>query len=224
MVQSPVSKRSLALLGAAFMLTGCPDTQGRYDEFAERSEIYRTQENPDFGPAPAVDEGRQDLTGSYLFTLATALDVGTPLMFRADVTIDSSGDDWTFDLALIPLQTWCAGAACAVADPARWTPLEAAIIDAAVVTYVDDADGTFEIDLGNVGVPAEGNSISGSEITATLKLYGQTRGPDAFCGAIEGALITPFPFDLARDGNSFGAVRVMEGQALTDIVPVGACP
>jgi len=225
MAQSLVSKRSLALLGAIFMLTGCPDTQGRYDEFADRSEEYRAQPSPDFGPAPEVEAGRQDLTGSYLFTIATELDPGLPLMFRADVVVDQSANNWTLQLTLHPLQQRCGERVCERDDPGFWTVLDAPI-EPEAVAYADDDVGTFVVDLGSIFVPGVGNPFSASDIEASLVLYGETRGADSFCGEADGALVAPFPLELTRIKNTFGGVRVGDdgAQPLAEIPSVGRCP
>lgn len=225
MPRSLVSKRLLAVLGAVIGLAGCPDPDARYDEFLDRSQAERSKNAPDFGPGETSD--RTDISGRYFFALATELDEGKPLLFQADITIDKTNDpDWTIDMQLTALRSWCGGcggdgAFCAEDDATRREPLMPAIANPGPVPYAED--GTFEIDFGEITAPCGVNAISGAEIKANLRLFGQTQPSGTVCGQVQGNLIDPFEFTLRREANNFGTVAAPDGTDFNSLSPVGRC-
>ncbi len=227
MLRTLLSKRLLFPVGVALGLAGCPDPEARYDEFVSRSATERGKGDPDFGrfdPDAGLDDGgmaqRPDPSGTFLFALATELDPGKPLLFKAVVTVDRSADpDWTLQLELTPLRSWCGAAFCADDDATRREELPPPI-NGGPVPF--NEDGTFEIDFGTITAPGGTNAISGAEIIATLNLFGRTQG-GTICGAISGALSQPFEFPLMRESNNFGTVVVPEGADLNTLSPIGRC-
>ncbi len=220
MPRSLVSKRLLAVLGAVVGLAGCPDPDARYDEFLERSQAERSKDAPDFGPGETSD--RTDISGRYFFALATELDEGKPLLFQADITIDQTNDpDWTIEMQLTALRSWCGDAFCAEDDPTRRELLMPLIANPGPVPYAED--GTFEIDFGEITAPGGVNAISGAEIKANLTLFGQTQPTGTVCGQVAGSLTDPFPFTLRREANNFGTVAAPDGTDFNSLSPVGRC-
>ncbi len=238
MLGSLVSKRSLAAVGAALCLTGCPDPDARYDEYETRSadERGRSSTPPEgyFGEAIATDNvAKAEVAGRFMLAVATQLDPGSPLLFQADVVVVDASDPWTIDMELRPLRALCEGGAkCTPTDAGYREVLEDAVINTpGPVPYVD-ADsgdenlgtvGLFDIAFGEVTVPGEANAVSGSEILVNLNLYGATRA-DTVCGEVDGGLVMPFAFALERDKNTFGTVRLADGGSYGDLAPVRACP
>lgn len=228
MLRKRLSTRALAHLGlsagVAACLAGCPDPEARYDDFIENSAEERGKGDPDFGRPDMGDMSLEpfdpaSMAGSYMLSLATELDPGRPLVFRADVTVAGEVGSRTIELNLTPLRSWCGEARCAADDPTFREQLEPVIPSPGPVALSEE--GEFVVDFGNIGAPGGANNISGANIAVNLKLYGQAASNGSPCGQIEGALTMPFPFDLVRERNNFGMVP-SEGPYNT-ISPINGC-
>lgn len=186
-------------------LAGCVDTEARYQDFLDRTGELRVM--LDAGPVSAE---RVDFSGDYLLALSTVVSPDAPILFatRAQVSSDLA----TVALELQPLAT-------DTSEPPR-APVGEPIV-APEAPYAPD--GTFEADLGTVQVPGAANPITGSDITATVRIRGLARPDGAagyfFCGEALGMVTVPLALDLA--GSSFGAVPSPDVQ---DAVPLLACP
>ena len=114
---------------------------------------------------------------------------------------------------------------CDREDPGFWAVLDAPT-EALGVAYEDDDVGSFVIDLGSIFVPGPGSPFSASDLEANLVLYGETDGPDSFCGHADGALTAPFALELTRESNTFGSARVGNdgAQPLAEIPLMARCP
>ena len=224
MLRSLLSKRSVFALAVSAALMGCPDPDARMDDFNTRTAADREPAPPMGGEAPPPPPAsRQDLTGAYVFSLSTALDATKPLMFKADVTSDLTAG--TVALVLTPLRSWGCGGANAFCDDASAADfrelLTDDVIDAGTVPL--DEDGKFVFDLGEVTVGGGVNAISGADITAELKLTGRTLEAGNFCGSVSGGLSLPFEFALEDDANSFGVVKLNEGDDIKAVNPISQC-
>ena len=211
MLRKRLFSRALAPLGLsaglAASLAGCPDPETRYDDFIANSAEERGQGAPDFMPPDMGDMSTEpfdpaSMAGSYMLSLATELDPGRPLVFRADITVAGEPGSRTIELNLTPLRSWCGGARCEPNDPTFREELEPAIPSPGPVSLSEE--GVFEVDFGSINAPGGANNISGSDIAVNLKLYGQPASDGSPCGQIEGALTAPFAFDLKRESNNFG--------------------
>jgi hypothetical protein len=187
-------------------LSGCLDTEGRYQDFLDRTEAQRASE--DSGVASSE---RVDFSGDYLLALSTVVAPDAPILFATRVQV---AEDLTqIDLELQPLTTDDAA-------PAR-EPVGASIV-ANGVPYAED--GTFEADLGTVQVAGAANPITGSDITANVRIVGVAQPTDGggvyfFCGDAFGMVTVPLSLDLA--GSSFGAVATTDP---ANAEPLLSCP
>jgi hypothetical protein len=212
----------LAPLTGAIALAGCPNPQGRYDEFVDRSAEERGRGAPDF-MVPDRGEDPFDpasLAGTFLFALATDLDATRPLLFRADVAVEGEPGARTIEFTLTPLRSWCGMARCEENAPDRREELPPPVPSPGPAPLAED--GTFEIDFGDVQVAGGVNAISGSDIVAKLKIFGRPSATDTPCGQVEGKLTAPFEYNLARGANSFGTVRA-EPADFKGVSTVGRC-
>lgn len=233
MLESLMSKRSLVALGAACLLSGCPDPQARYDDYLEASAEERGKSNEPsdyFGEPIATDNvAKVEVAGTFMLALLTELDGANPLTFRADVVVSDASDPWTINLELRPLRAMCGEgddrARCTPDDPTYREVFEDAVITPdAAVPYVDvDNVGSFEMTFTGVEVPGDGNAVSGSDIVADLVLYGETRG-DTICGKVSGAVTSLGGYPLMRDQNNFGAVRAAEDADFAALTALTRCP
>jgi hypothetical protein len=177
----------------ALAASGCPDPQGRFDEFGERYDAINNNEGgappsegcADDATAPAVGEA----DGQYLFTLSVTLNPKLAFAIDVGVTTKASGDQLLVDLVLQPLSA--EDQTTAVGEPFAFADLPVA------------ADGTFSWDFGEVTLVGAANPISGSDIVATLSLNGGlcAESPAFFCGDVVGASSVPFELDLS--GSTF---------------------
>jgi hypothetical protein len=137
-----------------------------------------------------------DWSGHYLLALSTVLAPDDPLLFAVDAEVAS-------DLALVDLRVQ-ALTTDAASEPRSHAGDPFSLDD---VPYAED--GTFEVDLGDVAVLGSANPITGTDITAQVKLRASTYRaagdvPQHFCGEVSGMVSKPIPLDLER--STFGAV------------------
>lgn len=201
--------RSIACAGALGLValaSGCTDPDGRYDDFLERTADLRA---PDSG---AITPGeRFDFSGRYLVALSITLAPGQPILLAADVGV--AEDLASIDLAFQPLAT-------DLDEAPRSEVGDALEVDA--VPYAED--GSFEVDFGEVTVPARANPISGSDIVATVAIAGTAHEATddramLFCGDASGMVRVPLALDLA--GSTFGAVPA---ESFEGVEPLLRCP
>ncbi|GMV40525.1 MAG: hypothetical protein AMXMBFR64_22410 [Myxococcales bacterium] len=199
---------ALAALAGLLSLSGCPDPEGRYEEFVKNTHALRDISEPDTGAGTLTD-----VNGTFLLGIAPVISPTSVLQFTTVVTWTPNDDPTTggklkFDLQ--PIQV----------APGQVTrePVGGIIVGNADVA----ADGSFEMDLGEQDVTGLANPISGSDITATLKLKGKIRDSDTLCGTVEGDVTAPIQVGL--NGSTFGMTRI-ESTAAADLPePLGACP
>ena len=225
-----LSKRSLYLGLVAIAAAACttPDPEGTVNDFEDRRRdnlAERARNAPDMGAEdPEGCAAPVDVNGAYMLAVDTTIAPGFPILFESTVTYDGAADPPTISMSLKPLSA----ADRSVIEP-PYTVLEMTeetplITDAVPV----NADGTFEIDFGTVSVVGAANAITGRDIQATLKAFGEIRSPDSLCGRITGDLIYPDAFDLgptdlAPNGSTMGLVRV-DGGDYSAVEPLLGCP
>ena len=92
MARSHLSKSSLlAGTAAALLLVGCPDPQGAYDDFLDRTQGGTGGSGPI--PASCIPTVFYDVDGDFLMAINTTLGPGNPLLFRTTTTtnLDENG-------------------------------------------------------------------------------------------------------------------------------------
>ncbi len=233
MARSHLSKSSLLVVStAALLLAGCPDPQGEYDDFLDRTEGER-------GESTVTCEVTTpyDVNGEFLLNITTPLGATLPLNFVTATTIDIGTGDCaggcTMTMNAQPIVPIVrsdtavrthANAGC----PEPGTPVG----DLIVVENIEvDAEGRFVADFGTQVVTGCANPISGGLIEATIVLRGNTISGDIYAGAVTGSVTSPVKSPLA--GSTFAALRIDEGQPLCEVVALdcqdaiegaGKCP
>jgi hypothetical protein len=190
------------LLIFAFLAVGCPNPRGEFDKFSDRqSALDLSVQEPDL-PKGMLS----DISGKFLLSVGTTIDMNKPLQFIADnrLTLNTDGTG-TLDLDLQPLS---AMDRMPVGNKITRTGIAVA------------ADGSFEIVAGTVMIPGAANPITGGEIVADLTLVGSIRSVDSYCGTIKGKVLMPIMLDLA--GSTWSAVRVPASGVLPP--PEVKCP
>ncbi|HEY0839457.1 MAG TPA: hypothetical protein VGD74_04675, partial [Vulgatibacter sp.] len=220
-----LSKRSLGLLASAaalVLLAACPDPDGRFDEFVERS--------PTMGATGGTggQTGRvADLTGRFFLSLATNLNFTKPLFFEATVAMTLGPNDTcppgacTIDLEIQPLSN--AGNPRKKVD--KCADAFEPVGDLIVLKGVEvDENGSFRAEFKDATVPGCANPISGGDIVApSLVLVATTRSADLSCGMVEGRATHPTSVDLKN--STFAAERLAQGESPADVTaPISACP
>jgi hypothetical protein len=201
------------LAGAIALATGCPSPEPgeKFDRFLDDTEEERESN--------AVDQGGSlaDISGNFLFALASFLAPEAPLQFYTTVMFTDNGDGTgSAELSMQPLAL----------DIGQAITPRTFVGDPLVIPPVDiDANGAFVIDIMELVIlPGEANPISGTPIhTTRLTLTGNIQDTDLFCGIATGMVV--MPLETSLDGSTFAAQRV-EGPdpALFPVPPVGECP
>ena len=162
----PQTSRSLlAILGLSLGLfsAGCPDPEGRFEDFGDRYEEILNNATTTSSSAGAgggtCDQGAVgDLDGEYLFALAANIGKKKPILFAATLTTSGGAEGLEFSLDLQPLLA---------SD--RKTHTGTSLV---VGPFAIAEDGSFDAQLPTLNVPGNANPISGSDLEATVKLAG----------------------------------------------------
>ncbi|MBK7584142.1 MAG: hypothetical protein IPI67_28575 [Myxococcales bacterium] len=193
----PSKRTLLALSLPLFLVTGCPDAEGQYDEFKDRfTELHPGSGGASGAAGAAGSPGDAsvctapapgEIDGEYLFTLAAVLDSSKPILFLAKVTTEDKGGAtamrWNLQGLLWSDRKTLVG-----------TPFD---IPAAGDSFALGADGTFDAKLPPLSVVGEANPFSHSPITAEVTLKGKFCGAQTvFCGIAEGDVTKPVPIPL----------------------------
>ena len=198
----------ITLAVAAVSLSGCPDPDARYEEFVQNTHALRDIQEPDTGAGTLTD-----VSGTFLLGIAPSISPTSVLQFTTTVTWTPNDDPTTggklhFDLQ--PIQV--------APGNATREPVGGIIKGDADV----GPEGSFVMDLGAQEVVGLANPISGSDITATLKLLGKIRDSDTLCGTVEGDVTAPIQVGLT--GSTFGMTRIESTTAADLPEPLSACP
>lgn len=188
----------LGLSVPLFLVTGCPDAEGQYDEFKDRFTVLHPPGSG--GAAGAAGAAGSDagacvspkpgeIDGDYLFTLAAVLDQSKPILFYAKVTTEdvagATGMRWNLQGLFWDDRSGLVG-------PAFDLP---ATGEAA---FPLGADGTFDVKLPPLNVVGEANPFSHTPITAEVSLKGKFCDAGGFyCGSADGDVTKPVPIPLA---------------------------
>lgn len=194
--------RGLGLgLGALLLLAGCPDTEGEFCAFDDRS---KTINNDGVGvgtcesaavvascEACTTNPMDGEVSGDYLFTLSTNIAPSLPFLFDADVTLVN-------------------GELTIVAEPLDGMDRMTVVGPAFTIGPIALTGGfCIEEELPTIDVPGAANAVSGSDAQAVVKLVGSVCSPgDFICGVIpEGTAIVNMA-DLDIAGSTFTLQRL----------------
>ncbi|HEY8378384.1 MAG TPA: hypothetical protein VIK91_17930 [Nannocystis sp.] len=201
----PSRGAALGLLTA--LLGGCPDPEGKFNEFVEHTKDDRDFQVPDLPPPPDLGPELPDISGTFLVAVSTNILADLPMQFIATNTMTTDPDGKvTLDASLQPLAL----------DPGKVTTPRTPIGDPLPYTGLPIVDGKFEIDAGTIMLPGMANPITGGDIVATLLMKGTIIDADFYCGEIQGTVSAPIEADLT--GSTFAAVRLADPSMLpTDV-------
>lgn len=183
--------------------SGCPspDASGKYDRFNEETEDERDVPPMKLDlPPPDLAEGESfpDINGVFLVAISTTVDVSKPLQFLADVQTDyDDAGTGSMTIEFQPLSL----------DVGSTTEPREEVGDAIVVD-TDVNTGAFTIPFGETMVTGQANPITGSDILADLSLQGNVRSANAWCGGVDGDVLSPIMVPLA--GSTFAAIRLAD--------------
>lgn len=206
MAGSRLSKHSLLLFATALVLAGCPDPEGRFDEFTDRTAGDRGIGGSGGGMAGGV----ADVNGTFFLGIDTVINRGKILRFDTAVTINVNPD------GTCPAEGCLMGweVQPVVPDPkprSNCPDPGTPVGDLIVLTDIPVGnDGSFIANFGQQTVDGCANPISGGNILANLILTGNILGPDAMCGKVSGTVSQPVTGRL--DGSDFGMFRINEGE------------
>jgi len=208
---NPLSSRTLhlAIFGGALVLvplTGCPDPEGKFNDFTDRYNAIHNDQGGSGGAGGAAActptmEGEAD--GKYLFALSSNIAPKKAFALDATVVTHAAADGLTLDITLQPLSGM--DQMTPVGDPLTFTALPVG------------ADGHFDWDLsaqtgGSITLVKEANPITPFDVESTLQLHGDLCGADRLgfiCGTVTGVTSKPLVnHDLSDgDGSAFTMTR-----------------
>jgi hypothetical protein len=197
----PIRARArLSLIGAVCaLLAGCPDSHGRFNEFAD------TVGTLDVNVPIELLLGA---SGSFLLAVSTVLGPTKPLQALIDVRVTLLADG----TPALELRVQALSAA-------DRTPLGPVLTLQGTV----NPDGSFEVDIPVLQLPGAANPVTGTDIAASLKLTGSLVSPGLLCGEVSGKVTAPLMVDLT--GSTFGAIHIATGSTGAELPPpVTACP
>lgn len=178
----------VAALG--FLLGGCPDPGGAFDDFVSR---VPTADGGVTADAPKLDM-LPNVQGTFLVGLVnTALTM--PIRFLSTQTVTETSTSYKVNLSLQPLNK---DTLAPVGTPAVFSNVD-----------VNLETGEFTASLpGMLTIPAEANTLLPAPIVAEdVVIHGRLTSVDGYCGTLEGHVISPLELDLKQAMTTFGAVR-----------------
>lgn len=195
------------LLGVTLSACG-PDAEGKFNEYVDEAEELAPKMDipPMKMDIPPVDPGI-DLSGTALLAISTIVSEDLPLQFLSTVVQHNDDpDNITIDITLQPLSLEM-GKVTVPRVPVG-TPLE--------FKGIPVVDGKYTVDAGETMVTGMANPITGSDITATLKLEAMVVDKDFVCGTVSGDVTAPLMTTI--NGSTFASVRLADPAVLpTDV-------
>lgn len=191
----------LSTISVLLALVGCPDPQGRYNEFVSRvpdAPVIVMADAPKLQTIP-------DITGTFLFSIFVSLfPTQPPLESIATVNVHMT-DPPTADIHI------------------QWLTFNGhTLIDRLQADYPNqavDETGTFTVSVAALTIPGEAGFL-GSDVTATnVMIVGTIKTADFFCGTVDGTALTQ-----SLSGTTFGALRIQAGQSGSQLpAPLDSC-
>jgi len=200
----------------ASLVAGCPDPEGRFDEFGERYDALDPQASSSSGPVGdcTIPEVGGDADGKYLFALSAQLVPNKPILFEATVAVVEGAAGPELKLSLTPLGTPYRAASGEEVIPV----LEPVQPPFDLGSYPINPDGTFDAELPKLQVAGKANPFSPNDLEAVVVLHGQVCAePERsgsrlglICGSMEGDVSKPIELALKVEKNAFTFTRYDE--------------
>jgi hypothetical protein len=207
---------SVACLGTVLVAAAgacIPDPKGEYEDYQERTTNLGPKDEP-AGDAAALDSRPPEEVTEALYvgicTTALALkDPAQALRFyaKSKYTPDGAGGG-KLSLSLKFLVGWQNGdyiTPSAVSE-ANTRGNEIVANDVAIAN-----GGRFTAQLGEIGIPADANTISGREAKVRDTVLDGKFGTGEFCSTLGGHLFVPYDYDFVPKDNICLWVEVKEG-------------
>ena len=186
----------LSTISVLLALAGCPDPEGRYNEFANRvpdAPIVIMPDAPKLNMIP-------DISGTFLYSIFVSLfPQAAPLESIATITVHQ-GPPLTADIHI----QWL--------TYTGHNPIDRLQADYPGQTV--DETGTFTVSVPALTIPGEAGFL-GNDVTATdVHLVGMIKTANFFCGTVDGTALT-----ASLAGSTFGALRIQAGQSGSQLPP-----
>jgi hypothetical protein len=209
---------ALIVFAASVSGAACKQPEDAFDDFGERLEEV------DQGPTSvSVSTGLIEgcvppgpdsvVAGTYIFALSTQLGQEKPIFLKADVTFGDPASP-SISMTLTPLATPYIDT-----DSDPFTELPPSL---EVGPFPLDAEGRFSATLPPLSVAGDANSITGSDIEATINIdsgqvceVNEGQLPGIICGTITGQVTEPIDLEL-KEGSNFYAMTKYDGTLPTD--------
>ncbi|MEM6787035.1 MAG: hypothetical protein AAF715_05905 [Myxococcota bacterium] len=170
--------------GMVVGLTGCPDPQGQFDAFGERTDVIGPIQMGDLcvGQVPTTME-----SGDYFFSLLPSISMA-PAPFTAEVQTD--GSEVTIELTAIS----AVDRTTVVTETDQGDPVPVQTFG----PFAIEDDGTTTLELVDALVPGDTNPISPNNLTvqATLTAAFCRDEPGILCGTFVANVTAPLTLDL----------------------------
>ncbi len=188
-----------AIVGLLPWLTGCPDPEGAYTDFAAR----RAKIVPDMSSSSSSGAGGSascaappaagEADGEWIFLLTVEQSPDKPAPLRALIT----NTDTEFTMELTPMN----------ADD-RSSDVGGSL--GSFGPFSINADTSFTAELGQIAAPGETNPITASPLTIVATLDGTFCPGDFQCGTVSGDILEPLMIPLGGDWTLTRASAYME--------------
>lgn len=188
-------------LVALFALAGCPDAEGEFCNFDDRSKTINGRDGVGTCENVAIETSceacttspasEMEVTGDYLFTLSASIAPQLPFLFDADVTVSGG----MLSIVAQPLDAM--DRMTPVGDPFTIGPIP--------------LEGGFCVNqqLPPLSVPGMANGVSGSDAQATVTLVGSLCSPgDFICGTVPEGIATVSGADIPINDSTWTLTRL----------------
>jgi len=185
---------------------GCPDPDGRFDDFEDRVPDAAVVETIDAMPLDMLP----DVTGQFYVAFNPSVAPDLVIHFIVDYTLTKNGDGTgTIDMSTTALDAM-------TRMPVGPTSM---LNDIAVSTA-----GEFAPTYDNLLLPATANPLTGAELLLDLNLSAKILDADSTCG-VAGAGSTVVVPAVPLVGSTFGGQRITPGTLGAALpVPITHCP
>ena len=191
----------LSIFSAVPLLAGCPDPEGRFNEYVGRipdGKIVVMYDAPPLNEIP-------DISGNNLLAIKIVFVGSGPLQALVNVTMTKTGATAKANFHI----SWLDKESLQVTG----TPFDVNDIQIS-------SAGEFDVNIATLMIPAAANPLGIDAVAKDTVLHGLIKSADFFCGTVNGMVTSPTMQSL--QGSTFGAVRVTNLSQLP--TPVTLCP
>jgi hypothetical protein len=195
----------MSIISMTLVLAGCPDPQGRFDEYVSRVPDATVVSQADAPPISTVP----DVNGTFLFSIYVSLFPSLPpIRAIATTALDTVANKVSISINYVDVTTGAVltGAGSIASFPNN--PL-------------DPTTGVFTVTAAQLVIPAQANALGADATATSVVISGTLKSADFYCGTVEGLVQ---PQNAALTGSTFGAIRIPAGQSGSQLPnPVKSC-